>query len=352
MFRNKSLVFKFILFFSGASALIFLFMIWLNYRFSENIIMENIRENAENLTLRTVNRIESALLPVKKIPENMAYFLESGGMDKGRVVDLLAAVVKNNDELYGAGIAFEPYAFDAKELYFGPYYAKDKNGLSLTFMGQDGYRYFNEDWYQIPRELGRPVWSEPYFDDIIMATYSVPFFSVSAGGKKSVKGVICADISLENLTAIVSSVKILKTGDAFLISKRGTIITHPVKDLIMNETIFSVAASRNDKVLRRIARGMIRGESGFVPFVSIARGEKCWLSYAPVPSTGWTLGIVLPEKEFLEDIREHTLISVGLGSAGILVIVLVITVITRSVTRSIRLMSEAAGIIGSGNLDA
>ena len=52
----------------------------------------------------------------------------------------------NNPEIYGAGIAFEPYAFDPELLYFAPYYAKEKQGLRLIFMGDEEYRYFNLDW--------------------------------------------------------------------------------------------------------------------------------------------------------------------------------------------------------------
>ena len=63
--------------------------------------------------------------------------------------------VADNHELYGLGVAFEPYAFDPAQLYFAPYYAREKKGLVLTYMGMghETYRYFYEDWYQIPREL-------------------------------------------------------------------------------------------------------------------------------------------------------------------------------------------------------
>ncbi|MFA5117524.1 MAG: SpoIIE family protein phosphatase [Candidatus Omnitrophota bacterium] len=350
MMRNKSLAFKFILFFSGSSALIFFLIIGLNYRFSKNIIMGNIRENAENVTLRAVNKIETILASVKKIPENMAFSLEEGNLSKEEVVGLLKMVVNNNEEIYGAGIAFEPYAFDAQSLYFAPYYAKEKEGLTLVYMGDESYRYFYLDWYQIPRELKRPVWTEPYYDDILMATYSVPFYEKTPGGKK-LKGIVCADISLEKLTDIVSSVKVLKTGDAYLISRNGTIITHSVKQLIMNETIFSVAESRNDAGLRRIARKMVRGESGFAPVISIARSKKCWMYYAPVLSTGWTLAVMFPEDELLEDVRRNSLESGLLGGAGIVLLVIVIIILSRSITKPLRKISLAAEAIGKGDLD-
>ena len=185
----------------------------------------------------------------------------------------------------------------------------------------------------------------------MMATYSVPFYKKTDEGPQ-LQGIICADISLEKLTDIVNSVKVLKTGDAYLISKNGTIITHSMKDLIMNETIFTVAAGRNDPALRKIGRSMVRGESGFVPFISIARNKKCWMYYAPVPSSGWTLAVIFPEDELFEDIRRNSLISGLVGMFGIMLLVGVIVAISHSVTKPLRRMALAAQAIGQGDLDA
>ncbi|MEI6631291.1 MAG: SpoIIE family protein phosphatase [bacterium] len=222
--------------------------------------------------------------------------------------------------------------------------------MKLDYFGAADYRYFYEDWYQIPKELNTPAWSEPYFDEIIMATYSVPFYE-NINGERRLKGIICADISLEWLERIVSSVKVLETGDAYLISRNGTIITHALKELIMNESIFSVAEARGDMGLRETGRKMIRGESGFVPFTSIARNKKCWMYYAPLPSTGWTLAVVFPEDEFLADIRRHNLVAGSLVLGGMMLLIIVIVLISRSITRPLRAMAKAAGAIGRGNLD-
>jgi phosphoserine phosphatase RsbU/P len=150
---------------------------------------------------------------------------------------------------------------------------------------------------------------------------------------------------------LVSSIKVLETGDAYLISKNGTIITHSVKDLIMNESIFSVAEARNDPALREIGKRMINGESGFVPFRSIARDKLCWMYYAPVPSTGWALAVLFPQDELLADIRKHTVIVLVLVLSGSLLLVAVITFISRSITKPLIAMSKAAAVIGTGNLD-
>ena len=199
MWKNRGIAFKLILFFTLSSALIFLLIFSFNYRFSRRMIEKNVEDNARNLVLATVNRIETVLLSVQKVPENLAYFLENGSYDKEELLRLLREVVENNPEIYGAAIAFEPYAFEKKSLYFAPYFYKKRKEIEFTYLGRNRYRYFNWDWYQIPKELERPDWSEPYYDEgggnILMATYSVPFYT-EGRGQRQFTGIVTADISL------------------------------------------------------------------------------------------------------------------------------------------------------------
>ena len=192
MWKNKGIAFKLILFFTASSTLIFSIVFGYNYWFSRKIIEKDMEEKARNLVLATVNRIEAVLRPVQKVPENLAYFMEYGSCDKEELLRLLREVVENNSEIYGSAFAFEPYAFEKKSLYFGPYFYKKRKEIAFTYLGGNRYPYFSWDWYQIPKELGRPDWSEPYYDEgggnILMATYSVPFYRKVGGAETIQRG--------------------------------------------------------------------------------------------------------------------------------------------------------------------
>lgn len=354
MIKNKSLAFKLIIFLSGSCAVILIAVFALNYKFSKKMIMQNVEENAKNLTFRKVNQIETVLSAIRQIPENIACLLESSPLNEQDLIKLLNTIVKNNDEIYGGAIAFEPYAFKKNSLYFAPYFYKEKNQLNFTMLGSDSYNYFSYDWYQIPKELNNNYWSEPYFDggggNALMVTYSVPFYQ-NNNGTRVFKGVVTADISLNWLKNIVSSIKVLQTGDAYLISKNGTIITHNIKSLIMNETIFSFAEERGDASLREIGRKMIRGEFGFVKFLSMAKGKKCWMSYAPVPLTEWTLAVIFPEDEIMADVKKLNIVFAVLGFIGVGLLTIVIILISQSITKPLREMVKMTQAIGTGNFD-
>lgn len=352
--KNRGIAFKLILLILASSTLIFMLIFGYNYYISRRIIVKNVEENARNLALTTVNRIETAMHSVKKVPENLAYFLEHSSYTGNELINLIRSVVENNPEIYGATIAFEPYSFERNSLYFAPYFYKSQGKIKFTYLGGESYRYFYLDWYQIPKELNRPQWSEPYYDEgggnIIMSTYSVPFYK-TVSGKRQYMGVVTADVSLEWLQKIVSSIKISETGYGFLISKNGTIVTYPSRDLIMNETIFSLAEAREDAHLREIGKEMIIGKSGFVPISGIVSDKRYWMFYAPLPSSGWSLGVLFPQDELMADITSLNRNVLFLGIAGFLFLLVVIVSIAGSITRPLTVLARATEDIARGNLD-
>ncbi len=345
------LALKLVLLVLTSVGLIFAAVFAYNYVVSRRIVVRNLEKNAHNLALATVSRIDTILSGVEKVPQNMAALLENLNPDDSTLQEMLRAVVRENWEISGATVAFEPYARGPQKEKSALYAYKQGNRIHVT---RFDYDYFYRDWYQIPRELGRPIWSEPYYGaadfNTLMATYSLPFYRRKHGTRK-LAGIVSADISLAWLQQTASAIKIAKTGYAFLVSKNGTFVTHPDHNLIMNETIFSMAEARDDPRLRKLGRKMIRGGSGYVPFTSIHTGKDCWLVYEPLSSNGWSLGVLYPRQELMADVTRlnHTVVLLGLS--GFVVILLVVVWIARSITGPLRALSLATGQIAEGNLD-
>jgi len=321
MIKNRGIALKLTFFILTSCTLIFTLAFGYNYLFTRRIIIKGIEEHARDLTQLTVNKIEATLRPIEKIPQSLAFLLEQSLSAKEDLLSVLRSLVANNPEIYGAAIAFEPHAFDKDSLYFAPYFYRDNDTIKFSYLGGDAYQYFYWDWYQIPKELGHSVWSEPYYDEgggnIIMSTYSVPFYKYD-GEKKVFKGIVTADVSLSWLQDIVSSIKIGDTGYGFLISSNGRVVTHPHQDLIMHETIFSIAEAREDISLRQVGKDMINGKSGFIPFNSLVTGSSCWMAYEPIPSTAWSLGVLFPKDELMAGITRLNWVVLFLGIFGFL----------------------------------
>ena len=351
MFNSKGIAFKLIVLIMTSITLILSSILLYNYFFSRRIIIANVEKDARHLALATVNRIDAVLLSVQKIPASLAGFLEDVSYEDGAILELIRSVVENNPEIYGATIAFEPYAYSPNTRRFAPYFYKQGNELAFAYLPYD---YFTWDWYQIPKELNKPIWTEPYYDEdagkVIMTTFSVPFYRVSMG-QKVFMGVVTADVSLSWLHEIVSSIKVAHTGYGFLISKNGTFITHPKSELMMNETIFAVAEAKEDNVMRELGRKMIRGGSGFTPFKSLLTGKDCWMIYSPVLSSGWSLGVLFPQDELMEDITKLNRVVLFLSLGGFLLVLVVIVLIAGTIIRPLRTLSRATENVAEGDLD-
>ncbi len=355
MIRRRGLALRLSLLIVAGSTLVLGVAFGYNHLVVRRIVVDNVHENAQNLTLTTVHRVDAVLGATAKIPENVAILLEHSRYSEEELFSLLRQVVEHNPEVFGTAVAFEPRAFHADAVYFAPYWYRHGDKIERTNLGSDRYRYFTMDWYQMPKELQRPVWSEPYYDEggggIIMSTYSVPFFQ-TVDGTRRFMGVVTVDVSLQWLQAIVSAIQISRTGYAFLISRNGVIVTHPRSEWIMNETLFSIAEARNDAALREIGRAMIQGKSGFVQTQALVSGKPSWLAYAPVPANGWSLGALFPQDELMADVGRLDRTVITLAGGGLLVLLAFVVAVARSITRPLTALTHASEELAHGNLEA
>ncbi|MBN2687012.1 MAG: SpoIIE family protein phosphatase [Deltaproteobacteria bacterium] len=351
---RRSLATRLSLLIIATSSIIFLVAFGYNYYVTRDIVLKEVRERARNITLGTSYRIETILRGVDDAPRYLASLLEQRTFVKDDLLKLVANVLNTSSDIYGSTAAFEPYAYDPSSRYFAPYYCRDNGGLKLVYLGGASYQYFNMDWYRVPKETGKPAWSEPYFDEgagqIVMSTYSVPFYRHD-GDERAVAGVVTADVSLEGLKDIVSAVTMYQSGYAFLISRKGVFVTHPDRELIMRESIFGLAKKAGDENLLRIGEDMVRGGEGFVSLKGHVTGKKSWMYFAPMSFTGWSIGLIFPEEELFADVRMISVNILVIGTAGTVLLLLVVIVISAGITRPIRELAAEAGEIAGGNLD-
>lgn len=222
----------------------------------------------------------------------------------------------------------------------------------------------------------KPVWTRPYLDLAgagWMVTCSVPLYHKNG----EFFGVQSIDITLNSLIKVALSVKVGKTGYAFMIDAEGNTIAFPSRadnDLRWNDTwyenTFNLLDTPNTD-FKKVVESMVEGEIGTneVTF----QGVNKYITYAPISVTGWSMGIVVPENEIIESaiatqkvIKEHTenisnktksdtmhtlnQILIGLF-ATILIVSLISFISARSITKPIQKLTQSAKKIGEGNLE-
>jgi sigma-B regulation protein RsbU (phosphoserine phosphatase) len=351
---RPTLAFKLGLWVLASTSLIFLIAFVHNNQAAQELMLRGVRENTKRLAENTVNRIENVLQGVEKIPRFVAYRMAEENSNTNQIVQMLMDILLANPQIYGAALAFEPNQVAPGLKAYAPYVYRHQSQVRQLDLGTGAYDYFSQDWYLIPKELGKPVWSEPYFDEgggeTMMCTFSVPF-SRQVDGRSVFAGVVTANVQLEQLVQMVSTISLFQSGYAFLLSQNGQIISHPHQSWVFKESLFSLADEFGATYLRDIGEAMVRGREGFERIQSLHRSQMCWLYYAPVTANGWSVGIIFPEKEILADLHALNREVLWIGTIGFGLLLCVVVFLANSVTRPIRSLAHQTQEIAKGNLD-
>jgi sigma-B regulation protein RsbU (phosphoserine phosphatase) len=340
----------------GSSCLVLALVMYRSYVNSRELIREEAEKGARYLTASLADQLEQEFLLAGKAAEDLATFLEVGGWDEKTLEKRLRLLVMRNKPVFGSTVAFLPYQFKRGVKLYAPYYCKSKSGIRFEQLGAGSYDYLKKDWFRIPVEEGRPVWSKPYVDrgggGIAMTTYSHPLFRKNAEGTETVlKAVVTADLSLKRLNDRVNAMRLYDTGFCFVVSDKGTVVTARRAEFVMKSSIFDVVRKFDPERGLSLARAMITEESGFYDVGSAFTGEDSFCAFARIRPPGWTLGAVLPKKELFAKVESLHKKTMLVAVAGILLLAVAAVLVARSISRPLRRMSEEALKVADGDLD-
>lgn len=318
------------------------------------LLLMRLEESARNRSLAVLQQVKRVLIPVQRATQTLARDIASTAVDQpSDVVAFLQRGVEMNPEMFGMSMAFEPDVLGHPERRYAPFVFRSGHDIRIIEL-PEFYDYVFADWYQIPRELGQAEWSEPYYElgagnTRLISTFSVPVNKVSPEGAHFI-GILTADIELDWLTRELAELKVFRHGFAVLVSRHGTILSHPQADFIMNESLFSLADAGGGGELRDTARMLISGDADFV-YVPRLFGVAAHVYHAPVATTGWTLAIVFPTSDLFDDINRLTLNAALFGIFGLLLSLPVVLLIAHSISRPLRRLAVASGQIAGGDFD-
>lgn len=169
-------------------------------------------------------------------------------------------------------------------------------------------------WYYQPLNAGEPIWMLPYYNqniDVYMISYVVPLFK-----NTTTVGVLGMDINFDYITEMVKSIKIYKSGYAYITDSDEKVIYHPTMKI---------------------------GE-----MVSEKAG---WLSAEKTLTNGMVLHITVPLSEINES-RNMLLRNIYLSSIIIIIIFILITIgVTRKMIAPLQKLNQIANEISAGNYD-
>ncbi len=304
--KNKSknkIIIRFVILLTVCVLFVFERIYFADYR------AESAAENyIEELTVNTEHKLDKMLWAMTSIGEDFKFILETANMDTIAIQELMTALVKYNKDVHGSIIAYDRFKFDEKTEFFAPYFHKNKfDSITHYDLHESGDEYIFEHYFHIPKLLQEPVWLEPEIDRFntrsILARYCVPFSKEDEYEVDVMRGVLVVELDLDWLHNKLMEDIPSKNSIIMLVSKMGTIISHPNEEYIVHENLFTLAKKYNLPELRILGKKILSGGKEIVKTKLDDTELDYYLSYAPVSYSNWSLIIAIPENEMKELIK-------------------------------------------------
>ena len=310
-------------------------------------------ENATRILDNTTLRVDNILTEVKVATDNTDWLITRHLDAPDSMFVYSRRILQNNPNLNGCSIGFEPFYFPQKGLYFSAYSLNSNGVIQTTQEGNDHYQYFSMDWYQLPKLLDRPCWTEPFVDfnpegltsnDMIIS-YCKPLKDMD--GKYI--GTIAVDLSLEWLSQTISAVKPYPNSYTIMIGKGGTFFVHPDTKKLFYQTIFTQTMLEPDTTITGLGHAMQAGLQGYRELT--LDGEENYVFFKPLGDTGWSVGLVCPAKDIFSGYYRLFNTIIGIVIIGLLLMLMSFSSILSKQLEPLEELAWQAETIASGRFD-
>ena len=183
------------------------------------------------------------------------------------------------------------------------------------------------------------VAGKSFISPVLFSEGQVPYtyMSVPVVWRGKIRGALLAKVNMQGLWDLVDSIRIGKTGRAYVVSSEGTIIAHPDKKMALRGKRY---------------KGVQVTKTGPSGEEYVDEKGKTWLrAYAPIPNVQWGIVVEQPAEEaytFARAMKRQSLIVIGIGVGVALGIGIAFS---QSVIRPIRKLVKGTLKIAQGDLD-
>ena len=341
-------------------------LISLQVRQSYRSTREQAFQNGQETACRYANQVDASLDAAMLTARTLAQTLE--GMKLARVDDrglynsLLSQVLRANTNFLAVWSAWEPNALDDKDASFAGKSGHDHTGRFIPCwvrVGDDVQLKMLADYttpgpgdyYLAARDSDRETLLEPR--QVKYAAASVISVAVPIHYNGSVVGVAGIDVPLENIQALVESIRPYQTGSATLVSSSGHLLADAQRSRVGATLDPSAAGVQLQKA---IAAQLLF--AGIVPSPTARSGvyQVAIPVHAGNSRAAWSLVVNLPMDRILADARAALLRSILLALLTLGVMAEIVIWLSRSIARPLTLVADrlnaVAGEVGDASRQA
>jgi methyl-accepting chemotaxis protein len=266
-------------------------------------LIEAQTQAAEQSAMAISRQLEIKLAEIEGRTTSIASLGESLPLNGDQVKASLSKIIDATGDISvaGGGLWPEPNAFKSGVSLHSFYWARSAQG-ALTFSNENNLPgiapYQDSDWYKqgAMATSGKCGWSDAYVDPVskvLMATCSVAYSRDS-----QFAGVATTDLTLNGLADFLKANGGVTGGYAFAIDRTGNVLYLPD---VQPGTLMSDSADVTTQYpwLNQVKqwRDKSAGRNGTIYIESEKSFRSgAYASLVSLPSTGWVIGLVTPEK--------------------------------------------------------
>ena len=350
---NRSLSTRLSLWIVFFAAIIFVFAVGFMFTESRSAIQQEATNRAMQVLDNTVQRVNNILTKVEVATSNIDW-LPARHLDAPDSMFVYSRrILENNPDLYGCSIAFEPNYFKDKGRYFSAYSCNEKDTITTIQEGSEQYEYFTMEWYQLPKLLDRPCWTEPYADydieDKVSPDMIISYCKPIKDKDGKFVGTFSSDLSLSWLSNEASKIKPYPNSYSIMIGRGGTYYVHPDTTKLFYHTIFTETLLKPDTAITRLGHDMQAGKEG-IQQITI-NGENNYVFYKPLGNTGCSIAIVCPESDIFGSYYQMLNSMIAIFVIGLLFMLFVQSRIITEELNPLGELAQYADSIANGKFD-
>lgn len=258
-------------------------------------------------------------------------------LEREDMIEFLKNYTEANTGFGGAWFIFEPDAFDGKDAAYAsggpmggltrgnaldgrlvPYWNRFSGELKLEEC-VDYESGPSSVYYTDPLNSGSTTVTEPTVYEIAgKPTMVVSFCSPIIVQGKTI-GVAGLDMSMESINELVSTIKPLGLGYAFMLSEKGTIVSYPEPELVGKPYAAATDAASQERIVASYSQGWVYSEMKEIT----ADRTHGHLVVVPLPilhsDRSWALGVMTPLDGMLQSIATLIVLVIVIAT-GVLAI--------------------------------
>lgn len=215
------------------------------------------------------------------------------------------------------------------------------------------YDLRKRSWYQAAVSAGKPVWSDVY--NLAQGELSITAMQPFYDSDRNFRGIMAADLILKPINDFLSSLKISKSGQTFILDRSGVLIASSTSEKPYTMTGGKAerlnAANSHQTLIATTTKYLLKHFGGLSAITKLQRlefsmnGDRLFVQVMPYQDAkglDWILVVVVPELDFTDQINANTRSTMWLCLGSLLLATAIGWLTARWIIRPISELSAAS----------